>query len=210
MSKPLIPMSPEGFSTPLNRGEQLALNWYVLSGCSRMEAYLLFARPDMAQSKAKSVVEATVRQFFARKEVRDYIDAYTDTIQLATGVKKKPVSVTSAPLEDRRAEAKRKVIDFALQLADNIQDASDPESVMKICDKIGLLDSIEVDELPRRYLPVSCSACAYRQFCEDNTEDMCQYCKALRIAINHGFVYDPATLLDSQNGTDIAKTDRHE
>ena len=60
---------------------------------------------------------------------------------------------------------------YTVTIADDIQNASDPEFVLKMADKAGLLDSDEnVEELPRRYLPVTCSSCEYRKFVEENCE----------------------------------------
>ena len=64
-------------------------------------------------------------------------------------------------------------MEFAMSLADNIEQAEDPETVLKLMDKVGLLDGDEeAEELPRRYLPVTCSECAYRKFVEENCEEV--------------------------------------
>lgn len=172
MGKPLIPLRPDNAITQLSQPEQAALSWYVLSGCTKKEAFITFCRPDMLDSKAKAAVEDYVKQFYARKEVKDYIEAYQATLDavLHPAAKKADVSGT---MEERKAKARTKAMEFAMSLADHIEDAEDPETVLKLMDKVGLLDgNEEVEEQPRRYLPVTCNECAYRKFVEENCEEV--------------------------------------
>lgn len=172
MAKSLIPLRPEGFLSSLSQPEQAALTWYVLSGCTKRDAFFTFARPDMRASSSKAAVEDAIKQFYARKEVKEYIDAYTATIDKV--LHPQPVKpVQSGSLEERKAKAKTKLVEFAMSLADNIEQAEDPEFVLKMADKAGLLDGDEqVEEQPRRYLPVTCNECAYRKFVEENCEEV--------------------------------------
>lgn len=192
----LIPMRPKR-SFNLLPEEMDGLSYYVLSGCQREVAFLKFIRPDFIGSKAPTAVKAAVSQFFANKEVKEYIETYKKTIEdLLNPVPvkaEKPVGNT----EERKARAKTKLVEFAMSLADHIEDAEDPEAVLKIADKVGLLEQEEqVEELPRRYLPVSCrSNCAYRMFCEENTEDMCKYCKYHSYGEENGIHYEKENIL---------------
>lgn len=196
--KGFIPIRPSGKFPDLQQDEMSCLTWMVLSGCTRREAFLTFCRPDMAQSKAKMAVDEMMKQFYARQDVRDYLEAYSETLSKFIGGERKAKQATDGQsMDERRSTARQKVVEFALAMADNIDSADDPEAVMKICDKIGLLDSIETDEAPRRYLPVTCGQCKYREFCEENAEDMCPKCRALKVAEEHGFRYDPTTLLEN-------------
>ena len=197
MPKAIIPIRPADFRSPLSQDEQNALSWYVLSGCARKDALLIFARPDMVASKAKAAVEDYVKQFYARKEVKEYIEAYQATLDAVLH----PVAKVEKPvgsLEERKAKARTKAMEFAMSLADHIEDAEDPETVLKLMDKVGLLDGEEeVEEQPRRYLPQSCSDhCAYRMFCEENTEDMCQYCRYHKFGEDNGIHYEKNNILD--------------
>lgn len=198
MAKSLIPLRPDNFVTPLTQPEAAAVTWFVLSGCAKKDAFVTFARPDMLSSKAKAAIDEYVKQFFARKEVREYIEAYEKTLDKVLH----PALAKTEPkgnLEERKAKAKTKLVEFAMSLADNIESAEDPEFVLKMADKAGLLDGDEqVEELPRRYLPVSpCqTGCAYRLFCEENTEDMCQYCKYHQFGEENGVHFDKTEILD--------------
>lgn len=168
----LIPLRPKDFFTPLTQAEQSCLTWYVISGCTKKDAFITFARPDMLGSKAKAAIDDYIKQFFSQKEVSAYLDAYEATLNSflhPTPVKQQP----SGSMEERKAKAKTKLVEFAMTLANDIETAEDPESVLKIADKIGLLDQDEiVDEQPRRYLPVSCNICEYRKFVEENCEEI--------------------------------------
>ena len=60
-----------------------------------------------------------------------------------------------------------------MSLADNIEQASDPEFVLKVADKAGLLDGDEEVEIkPQRFLAVRCEECEYRKFVEENCEEI--------------------------------------
>lgn len=171
MPKSSIPLRPEGFVSTLTQEEQSCLTWMVLSGCQRKDAFVTFIRPDMYASKAKATVDEYIKQFFSRKEVKDYTEAYQKT--LSAFLRPAPVKAEdkAASLEERKAKAKAKAMEFAMDLADHIEEAQDPEFVMKMLDKVGILEGDEqVEEQPRRYLPVTCSDCAYRKFVEDNCE----------------------------------------
>lgn len=168
-------MRPENFKAQLNQSEQTALTWFVLSGCTRDEAFLTFARPDMAGSAARSVVKETIKQFYARAEVKEYIAAYTETLNAVVNPEKKKEASPSGSvsMEERKARAKTKLVEFAMSLADNIEQADDPEFVLKMADKCNLLDGDEEVEIkPQRFICVRCSECAYKKFIEENCEEV--------------------------------------
>lgn len=167
----LIPMRPKQAKFNLLPEEMEGLSYYVLSGCQREVAFLKFIRPDFVGSKATAAVKSAVSQFFANKEVKDYIEAYKKTIEELLNPAPVKAEKPAGNTEERKARAKTKLVEFAMSLADHIEDAEDPEAVLKIADKVGLLEQEEqVEELPRRYLPVTCSSCEYRKFVEENCE----------------------------------------
>lgn len=163
-------MRPKQGKFDLRPEEMDGLSYYVLSGCSREAAFLRFMRPDFVGSKAQTVIKNAVSQFFSMKDVKDYLDAYKKTIEDL--LNQAPTKVEPAGnIEERKARAKTKLVEFAMSLADNIDQADDPEFVLKVADKAGLLDMEEqVEEQPRRYLPVTCSECNYRKFVEENCD----------------------------------------
>lgn len=212
MAKSLIPLRPEGFLSSLSQPEQAALTWYVLSGCTKRDAFFTFARPDMRASSSKAAVEDAIKQFYARKEVKEYIDAYTATIDKV--LHPEPVKpVQSGSLEERKAKAKAKATEFAITLADNIDQADDPDFVLKLLDKVGILDSgEEVEVAPQRFLAERCSDCRYRVFCEHECEDLCQYCRYRTFGEESGVHYENKDMLDMPNkiGTKIEEKNKNE
>lgn len=200
-------MRPKGATYNLLQEEMDGLSYYVLSGCTREVAFLKFVRPDFIGTKATTAVKSAVTQFFASKEVKEYIEAYKRTIEELLAEKDKPKADRGGTLEERKARAKTKLVEFAMSLANDIENAKDQEFVLKMADKAGLLDGDEeVEEQPRRYLPQSCSDhCAYRMFCEENTEDMCQYCRYHKFGEDNGIHYEKNNILDvpQRSGTEV-------
>lgn len=196
MPKALIPLRPKDFVSSLSQPEQSALTWFVLSGCTKKDAFITWARPDMLSSKAQAAIDDYVKQFFAQKPVKDYIDAYEKTMDEflhPAPVKTEP----TASLEERKAKAKTKLVEFAMSLADNIEQAEDPEFVLKMADKAGLLDGDEqVEVAPQRFLGERCSDCRYRVFCEQECEDLCQYCKYKQFGEDNGVHYKNEEMID--------------
>lgn len=170
MAAALIPLRPQDFVSNLSQPEQTCLTWFVLSGCTRKEAYLAFAHPEFMVSGSKPAFASSMKEFFASKEAKEYIEAYQKTLNNFLHPAQGKAKATGS-MEERKAKAKTKLVEFAMTLADNIDQADDPEFVLKVADKAGLLDGEdEVVEQPRRYLPVTCSACEYRKFVEENCE----------------------------------------
>ena len=204
----LIPLRPKDFSTNLTQAEMATLTWYVLSDATKKEAFLIFCRPDMLSSKAKAAIDDYVKQFYARKECLDYIEAYQQTIEEFIHPVKKDKPKPSGTLEEKKGQALTKLVEYVLSEANNIDTAEDPKAILDFANKIGLFDmEEEVEEQPRRYLPTSClSGCAYRMFCEENTEDMCQYCKYHEYGEENGVHYEKENILDVpiSSGTEFA------
>ena len=172
-SASIIPMRPDKVPNTLTIEEQNALTWYVLSGCAREDAVILFMRPDMAKSKAKAAVIEYVKQFFSRKDVRDYMDGYEAAMDDVLHPKKKEAKQMSGTVEEKKAKALGKLVEYVLAEASDIENAEDPKAILDYANKIGLFDAeIDAPEEPRRYLPVVCSECAYRKFVEENCEEV--------------------------------------
>lgn len=172
MGRSIIPLRPKDFSSPLSQQEQACLTWFVLSGCTKKEAFVTFARPDMLGSKAKAAVDDFVKQFFARKESKDYISAYEDTLsEILNGKRRESRPDDGASVEEKKSRALSKLVEYVLAESENIDYADDPKAILEYANKIGIFDVGEkVEERPRRYLPVSCGECAYRKFVEENCE----------------------------------------
>lgn len=213
MAKPLIQIRPSG-QFDLRPEEMDCITWVILSGCPKEDAFLKFVRPDYIGSKATAAMKDAVKQFFAMADVQKYADAYRSAIKKLLDKEERNFEDIKKPqtLEERKARAKTKLVEFAMNLADNIDQADDPEFVLKMADKCDLLGGDEeVEEVPRRYLPTSCLVeCRYRAFCEnpDNVEDLCQFCKYHQYGEENGVHYDSMHQLSlpPDSGTELEGT----
>lgn len=175
--KPMIPLRPATDNGKLSDKEKDCIAWYVLSGCTKVEAFARFIHPEYFGSKSTSMLETSCNSFFAQKEVRQYIQEYRDKIEQLTKPKIVKVATeteTEESFEARKASAKRKAMDYAMKMADELNNADvDAELVLKVLDKVGILEDDEVaEEQPRRYLPVRCADCEYRKFVEENCKEV--------------------------------------
>lgn len=193
-------MRPAAFKSPLSDDEQNCLSYYVLSGCKREDAFVAFVNPALKVSAG--TLKKVSDQFFAGKDAKEYIEAYTQTIDAVMHPAPKPKSEKTA--EERKKDqekAVQKLVDYVIEKAEIIDQLEEPESILKFAEKLGLLgDNEEQVEQPRRYLPVSCvSECRYRTFCEENCEDECLRCKYRDYAEQNGIHYEPEHQLKSIN-----------
>ncbi len=201
MAKTNIPLRPSRRGYALSEEEKNCLTWYVLSGCKREEAYRIFVRPDLAVSR-KNLFTAT-NQFFASIDVQEYVSTYRALLEGKT------VSENEAePTEEDREKRKAKAVDsFTDKVIDkmkgSIESVEEMDAVAKMADRVGMFEEKDkVETAPVRILPARCkSECRYRLFVEGvklqgKIFDDCEYCKARRYAEEHGFKYDPCTVLD--------------
>lgn len=171
MANPIIPMRPRTGKFNLKPEEMNCLNWVVLSGCPRDEAFLRFLRPDYLPNRTSASVKEAVKQFFAMADVRDYMEAYRQTIT-EPEVKETPVE-ESASLDEKKSLALSKLVEYVLSEANNISTADDPKAILDYANKIGIFDMQEqAEEKPRRYLPETCDTCRYRIFVEENCDEV--------------------------------------
>lgn len=201
MAKVNIPLRPSRKGYTLSEKEKNCLTWYVLSGCKREEAYQIFIRPDLVVSK-KNLSTAT-SQFFTAMEVREYISAYRALLEGKT-VSENEAEPTEEDKEKRKAKAVDSFTDKVIdKMNGSIESVEEMDAVAKMADRVGMFDEKEaVESAPVRVLPARCkSECRYRLFVEGmkvqgKVFDDCNYCKARKFAEEHGFKYDPCTVLD--------------
>lgn len=171
--KSLIPMYPAAYKSSLTIDEQNCLSYYVISGCKREDAFSAFVNPALKINAP--TLKKVSDQFFSSKDAKDYIEAYTQTIEAVLHPAPKPAAEKTP--EERKKDkenALNKLVDYVTERAVNIDAANEDEreQILKFADKLGLLgEGEEHVEAPRRYLPISCSECAYRKFVEENCEE---------------------------------------
>lgn len=183
--------------------EKNILSYAVLFGCSNMTAYGLY-HPELcdASGKLNKAGMRECRMFFSHPNNIAYMDAMRAHLEALT---KGTVKVTSDDVltDSRKDNALKTLVNRALSLMEKGEDL-DPETIKLIADiavKLKLIkEEQEEQERPRRYLPCRCGECDYRSFVESyvetgQIENSCLRCKALDLAKEHGFSYDPKTLL---------------
>lgn len=215
---PLKPKNDDEFTT-LRKGEKEIVVYAVLCQTDNQTAFVRF-HPEYAVSVGKTSPKYALsdlgkrecKNFWSYPKVRAYREAYEQTLAEFLGRKQTSRNVDTE-IDDNRIEgALKKLLNQTIGLLDN-GDNLDPDSVKTIVEvfrKMNLLkDEVEQQEAPRRYLPERCSACLYKSFVESHVEsgeieNACLRCKALKVAQEHGFHYDPTNLLEPINNNDNA------
>lgn len=203
----------------LKEEQMEAMSYYVISGCTREYAYGHFINTDYKMTK--TAISTLSGQLFGSKEGRAYMAAYRKTLDGVISTAKEKSGKQHTEIQDdgnpeimkkRKMTAVQKIVGYILDEAVHIKDSDDPETLVKIADKVGLFDEFEKDvETPRRYLPQTCmTGCRYRLFCEDNIAngnivDECGYCRYKAYANENGVFYDNTRQLDIPSEDGILK-----
>ena len=207
---PLKAKNDEEFTT-LKKGEKEIIVYAVLCNVDNQTAFLRY-NPHYAVSVGKTSPKYALsdlgkrefKNFWSYPKVRAYRESYENTLAEFLGKKPKNTSVDlGEDVSDAdKAKALRAMYRYVIDNSIKIDDLEDPTILLKIADKMRFFDQLEdKQESPRRYLPVKCRLeCQYRLFCEKaiengEIENECLYCKALAIAQEHGYKYDPTTNL---------------
>lgn len=190
----------------------------VLMGLNNQDAFRLF-HPEYADMRGglNEAGKQDSKHFWGYGKTKDYREQYEKELAEFLGRKQTSRNVDTE-IDDNRIEgALKKLLNQTIGLLDN-GDNLDPDSVKTIVEvfrKMNLLkDEVEQEIKPVRVLPTRCkSECRYRLFVETaklekQICDDCDYCKARKFAEEHGFVYDPCTVLDLPEDV-IAEIDSH-
>ncbi len=182
MNKTQIPLRPNNDGDfKMTRREKECCAYTVLTNCRNEVAFALFypeyttppATP--AESDFFKLTESGKRfckQFFSKEEHRLYIASYRATITAFIGGG--GVRVTPEKTEINESKKDRAVRKLISDVLDGIEHNSDldPDTLKDFVDvakKLNILkDEEEKIELPRRYLPETCSRCPYKSFIDEN------------------------------------------
>lgn len=164
--KSMIPMRADS-PVRLSESEKDCIAWCVLSGCSRNEAFAIFCRPELKDSRI--VLEKVSAQFFGSADVISYMESYRSTVNKALTSQNTEKVFSADEMKSRKERAMQKLMNYVIEQSNNIDNVENKEDIIKFADKLGLLGSEEeVAETPRRYLPETCSRCRYKAFVEAN------------------------------------------
>lgn len=196
----IVPIRPKYKRYSLSKEQQDCLTYYVLMGCTKQEAFLLFF-PEflkyddsgrVLKGKLTKAGEQYCKQFFATAEVNDYIRDYKKTL-----LEKDEESENDID-DNRKDRALKSLLNQAISLVESGTDL-DADTVRTIADvfkRLGVLkDEVEQEIRPVRVLPSRCGECRYRIGVESmvlNGEmlDMCKFCKCRKTAEEHGYRFN--------------------
>ncbi len=191
--------------TGIRAGDKDCLSVSVAFGWPNEKVYAMFHPEFIGENgRLTKTGKTQCAQFFAYAKHREYMDAYRETLAKSGGGRAD--SGEDLTIDDsRKDKALKSYFNNVLKLL-NKDEELDPDTlkvVTEILKKIGWLkEDGERIVAPVRILPALCKKeCRYRKFCETAKMegaiiDDCDYCKARRFAEEHGFVYDPCTVLD--------------
>jgi len=214
---PLRPKNDSDFGTLKKKDKQIIVA-AVLLQLDNQSAFALY-HPEYIDSTGR--LNAAGKQdskfFWNYGKHKEYRQAYEQTVQEFLNGKKNAVKSESVSIDDSRKDrALKSLLNQAMSMVEGGADldADTLKTITEIFKKLNILkDEVEQQEKPRRYLPVRCkSECQYRLFCEKaiengEIENECLYCKALAIAQEHGYHYDPTTNLNLPINTNSDEQD---
>lgn len=189
----------------IRAGDKDCLSVSVAFGWPNEKVYAMFHPEFIGENgRLTKTGKTQCAQFFAYAKHREYMDAYRETIARDNG----PNADSGEDLaidDSRKDKAMKSYFNKVLNLLNKGAEL-DPDTLKvttEILKKIGWLkEDGERVVSPVRILPALCKKeCRYRKFVETakmegDLIDDCDYCKARRFAEEHGFVYDPCTVLD--------------
>lgn len=178
----------------------------VLLNLPNQEAFKLY-HPEYLDSSGKGLNDAGKRassMFWQYGKVKDYREQYEKVVEEFFNARNKKTTKQSKEVTDEeKVAALNSIVRYVVDNSIDIEKLEDPTILLKTADKVKLFDQIGAQEIkPIRVLPARCkSECRYRLFCESmvlegQAIDECQYCKALKVAKDNGYKYDPRTNLD--------------
>ncbi|MDE5887381.1 MAG: hypothetical protein K2H46_07335 [Muribaculaceae bacterium] len=189
----------------IRAGDKDCLSVSVTFGWPNEKVYAMFHPEFIGENgRLTKTGKTQCAQFFAYAKHREYMDAYRETLAKSGGGRSD--SGEELAIDDgRKDKALQSYFNNILKLL-NKDEELDPDTlkvVTEILKKIGWLkEDGERIVAPVRILPALCKKeCRYRKFVETakmegDLIDDCDYCKARGFAEEHGFVYDPCTVLD--------------
>lgn len=201
----MIPKRPEPDGIPIPAIDKDTVVYAVLMGAANETAFARF-HPEFLDADGTLTIQGKrkSKDFWQYAKVRNFKDAYVAYITEWLGNKDSVAENESAEIsEDKKRQTISKMLNQLVKLIGSGDlTGDDLKTYSEIMKKVGWLkDDVEEQEKPRRYLPERCSSCNYRSFVESHVEtgqieNSCLRCKALGIAQNSGFRYDPRTLLN--------------
>lgn len=194
----------DGQFAGIRAGDKDCLSVSVAFGWPNEKVYAMFHPEFIGEhGRLTKTGKTQCAQFFAYAKHREYMDAYRDTVAGSEGRR----AESGEEIDDSRKDrALKSLLNQALTLVEKGGlDADTLKIATEIFRKVGLLKDDDVSvEAPRRYLPARCGECLYKSFVEGHVEtgdieNECLRCRALKVAQENGFRYDPRDLLEPES-----------
>lgn len=207
--EPIMPKRPvnDVQFISIKANDRDCLSYSVAFNAPNERAFALF-HPEFLdeQGKLTKVGKTQCRQFFSYARNKEYADAYRKTLESFFDKGHTVADNIAGDIDDsRKDKVLKQLLGQAMSLVEGGEglDPDTMKTVVEVFRKLNILkDDVVEQEAPRRYIPVRCrQECQYRVFCEKaiengEIENECMYCKALAVAKEHGYKYDPATNLN--------------
>lgn len=212
MAEITLPRRPTNIDIKIPVADKNCIEYLVAFGATNEQAFLLFhpeyLTPD---GKLNQAGKRACRDFFNYSKNKEYRDEYNITLQeFYKSLSKRNYRSKSssdnddADSEERKDNVLKELLNQAMLLVESgaSLDPDTLKTVVEIFKKLNLIkDEVEQMESPRRYIPIRCNECSYKQFVEQGVENQdieneCLRCRALKCAQEHGFIYDPTRLLE--------------
>lgn len=203
----LIPNRPNPDTSKIPAQDKDMLSYSIAFAVPNQKAFALW-HPEFLDSSGRlnKTGRAACTQFFNYSKNREYADSYSAYLKEFLSKKESPKSEASAIIDDARKDNARVALyNKVIRLIEG-DDELDPDTLKIAVDmakKLSIVaDDIEVQEQPRRYIPVKCRAeCAYRLFVESHIESgeiisECDYCRTRKFAEENGWHFDATKNLD--------------
>lgn len=187
----------------LSDAERYALCVFCVFETTKLDAFKL-AHPEVVGTK--NVLKSRCDEFFASSDVVNFMREYRAMLEEADKAQAKSSEPrpqeSDEEWENKKQRALRNLAQKGYRLAEDLDsEDADVEMVVKVFDKLGWLDNEEVQqEQPRRYLPETCSQCRYKVHCEQECEDLCEYCKYKKYGEENGVHYESEKQLEMPAG----------
>lgn len=157
-----VPLRPKSGNFRLKKEEMDCITWFVLSGCTKTEAFVLFVHPELRTSP--KIAKEYANEFFASPMVQSYMISYNNTLQ------GREDDIDTSNLDPNRTLER-----FRQRVLSTMNEASgleEMESAAKLGDRLGMFDDEESKALPpQRYLAETCGRCRYRIFVEEQKKN---------------------------------------
>ena len=211
MKLPLRPSNVKDFK--IDKRAMDCLTYTVITGCRNATAFGIFY-PEYTSGegckesdvfKLSDLGQRCCNQFFTKDDNKNYQASYRATLKAFLEGRGTARISDESISEDRKDNALKSLFNQAISLVERgvELDADTLKDITDIFRKLNILkEDVVEQEAPRRYIPVRChQECQYRVFCEKaiengEIENECMYCKALAVAKEHGYKYDPTTNLN--------------